>query len=92
MSTIVFDDRLGWTYHPDLIWNNSAFSVNSAGFRSRREHSEQPLPDTLRIATFGDSFAAGYEVRDEEVWSHYLEQGLNQAGIRTEVLNFGVSA
>lgn len=92
IATIIFDESLGWTYHPDWVWDDGGFTINNAGLRARREYSPEPLPDTLRIAVFGDSFTAGEEVKDGETWPTHLEQLLNQAGIRAEVLNFGVGA
>ena len=92
----IYDEMLGWSFRPNatidatVIWH--PFTINSAGLRSQREYSQRPPPDTLRIALFGDSFTAGDEVRDDETWGHQLETKLNQAGIRTEVLNFGVNA
>ncbi len=91
-ATIIADEWLGWTYHPNWDWNDGEFTINSAGLRARREYSPQALPDTLRIAVFGDSFTAGDEVKDEETWPHHLELELKRAGIRAEVLNFGVGA
>ena len=91
-ATIIFDEWLGWTFQPNWVWNEGTFTVNGAGLRARREYSPEPLPDTLRIGVFGDSFTAGDEVEDQETWSEHLELGLNRAGIRAEVLNFGVGA
>ena len=91
-ATIIADEWLGWTYHPNWAWNDGEFTINGAGLRARREYSATPRPDTLRIAVFGDSFTAGEEVKDEETWPRQLEVRLNQAGIRAEVLNFGVGA
>ena len=90
----VYDEMLGWTFRPNatVIGQEKSFTTNSAGLRSRREYSQTPPPDTVRIALFGDSFTAGDEVSDDETWGHQLEMKLNQAGIRTEVLNFGVNA
>ena len=91
----IYDEILGWSFRPNttintVIWQ--PFTTNSAGLRSQREYSQRPPSDTLRIALFGDSFTAGDEVSDDETWGHQLEIKLNQAGIRTEVLNFGVTA
>ena len=91
-AVVIYDATLGWTYRPNSKYEAGAFTINSAGLRSQREYSQQPLLDTLRIAVFGDSFTAGYDVNDDEVWGHQLEIELNQAGIRAEVLNFGVGA
>ena len=94
-SAYVYDEMLGWTIRPNITdevtWQEEPFTTNSVGLRSRREYSQRPPPDTLRIALFGDSFTAGDEVSDDETWGHQLEMRLNQAGIRTEVLNFGVN-
>ena len=93
----IHDEMLGFTLRPNATlnavpWQEKPFTTNSAGLRSQREYSQRPLPDTARIALFGDSFTAGTEVGDDETWGHQLEIKLNQAGIRTEVLNFGVNA
>ena len=91
-SFYIYDETLGWTHPPNAARQSGEFTINSAGLRSRREYSQMPPSDTVRIALFGDSFTAGEEVSDDETWGHQLEIKLNQAGIRTEVLNFGVSA
>ena len=91
-AVVIYDATLGWTYRPNSKYEAGVFTINGAGLRSQREYSQQPLLDTLRIAIFGDSFTAGYDVNDDEVWGHQLEIALNQAGIRAEVLNFGVGA
>ena len=90
--TLIYDALLGWKFRPNSTRQNGAFTINSAGMRSTREYDMQPPADTLRIALFGDSFTAGDDSTDEAAWSHLLEINLNAAGIRTEVLNFGVSA
>lgn len=89
-ATIIYDEWLGWAYRPNSTRQSGTFTINSVGLRSRREYSPAAPPDTLRIALFGDSFTAGDEVSDDETWGHQLEMKLNQAGIRAEVLNFGV--
>ena len=91
-SLRAYDEMLGWIYPPNTARQSGTFTINSAGLRSRREYSQAPPPDTVRIALFGDSFTAGEEVSDDETWGHQLEMKLNQAGIRAEALNFGVAA
>ena len=91
-STVIYDENLGWTYRPAAIRQNGDFTINAAGIRARREFSQQPPPDHLRIALFGDSFTAGDDVSDDEVWGARLELLLRDGGIRAEVLNFGVGA
>ena len=88
-NPILYDAMLGWTYRPNAAWQKKTFTTNSAGLRARREYSQEPPPDTLRIALFGDSFTAGDGSTDNEIWGHQLEMKLNH-GIRAEVLNFGV--
>ena len=92
IAVVIYDEWTGWTFRPNSIRQAGAFTINSSGFRSRRDYSQIPPADTLRIAVFGDSFTAGDDVSDDEVWSYLLERELNQAGIRAEVLNFGVGA
>ena len=92
IAVVIYDDALGWSYRPNSTRQANTFAINSAGFRSRRDFSKSPPADTLRIALFGNSFTAGDDVSDEEVWGYLLEQKLKEAGIRAEVLNFGVGA
>ena len=92
IAAVIYDAQTGWTFRPDSVRQNGSFTINGAGFRAQRDYSERPQPDTLRIALFGDSFTAGDDVSDDEVWSTLLEQGLREAGIRAEALNFGVGA
>ncbi len=89
-ATILFDARTGWAYRPNSLRHQGTFTVNSAGMRSQREFSKEPLPNTLRIAAFGDSFTAGDDVNDAQVWTNQLELNLIEQGIRAEVMNFGV--
>ena len=93
-ATIIYDPWLGWAPSPNRVWpeGSGSYSVNRDGLRATRDYSREPSPDTLRIAVFGDSFAEGNEVADEHAWTRHLERRLNQAGVRAEVLNFGVSA
>ncbi len=91
-AIVIYDDATGWTFRPNSVRQAGAFTINSAGFRSRREYELAPAADTLRIAIFGDSFTAGDDVSDDETWGYRLGQTLNEAGIRAEVLNFGLGA
>lgn len=89
--TLIPDPATGWTYRPNSKRQDGTFTVNGAGLRALREYTMKPAADTLRIALFGDSFVAGDEVTDEKAWALLLEQELNRAGLKAEVLNFGVS-
>lgn len=92
ISVVIYDEKLGWSFRPNSARQAGTFTLNSGGFRARRDYEQVPPPNTLRIALFGDSFTAGDDVGDDEVWSHQLELLLEEAGIRAEVLNFGVGA
>jgi len=91
-AVVVHDEWLGWTLRPNSVRQGGTYTINASGFRSRREFSKTPPADSLRIAAFGDSFTAGDDVADDETWSYLLERELAGAGIRAEVLNFGVGA
>ncbi len=92
ISAVIYDERLGWTYRPDSVRQAGSFTINSNGIRSTRDFKEEPPADSLRIALFGDSFTAGDDVGDDEVWGRQLEIMLKEAGLKAEVLNFGVGA
>lgn len=89
-ATILYDAATGWAYRPGSLRHQGTFKVNNAGMRSLVEYSQAPPPDTLRIAAFGDSFTAGDDVNDEQVWTNQLQLALRSRGIRAQVLNFGV--
>ncbi|MCY4072522.1 MAG: SGNH/GDSL hydrolase family protein [Chloroflexi bacterium] len=91
-AAIVYDETTGWAYRPNSIRQEGAFTINEGGIRSQADYDQRPRPDTLRIAAFGDSFVAGDDVNDDQVWTKRLEIELNRTGLRTEVLNFGVGA
>ncbi|MCY4063767.1 MAG: SGNH/GDSL hydrolase family protein [Chloroflexi bacterium] len=92
IAVVVYDEWTGWSFRPNSVRQDGTFTINGAGFRSRRDFDQSPPADTLRIAVFGDSFTAGDDVGDGETWAYLLERALNEAGIRAEVLNFGVGA
>ena len=84
-------------YHPELGWAPRAghrgglYAYNRDGIRADVEYDRTPQPGVLRIATFGDSFTHGDEVRNSETWPHALEMALLSRGVRAEVLNFAMS-
>lgn len=87
-----YDPDLGWAVRPNSQSANGLYFSNSAGVRtpsSRLETSPDPLPGTLRIAIFGDSFTHGDDVPYEESWGAVLEQIMNANGRRVEVINLG---
>src|SRR5687767_10218479 len=67
-------------------------TINSLGLRGGEVSRDKP-PGTYRILGLGDSFTMGYGVRNEDVFLHRLQAGLNAAppgSSRYEVLNAGV--
>ena len=84
----LYDPYLGWDYEPSSGYEG----VNRAGKSYRMSWgSDGAREDGLAghrsfITTYGDSFAAGEEVNNDETWQHFLSQ---QIGKR--VANFGTS-
>lgn len=75
---------LGWSIRKSA--SSPLYRANSLGIRSSREYSRLPPRDTLRIASFGDSFTHGDDVANDETYQVLLEA----LRPRWEVLNFGV--
>ena len=89
------DPLLGWTHIPDhtLTFYSNEYEItesfNSRGIRG----PEYPLnkdPGEYRILVLGDSFAEGYTVEFEELFSEILKRRLNQGNAKIEVINLGV--
>ena len=85
----LYDDQLGWRNIPswEATTHDKKLTINSLGFRGR-ECSTKKADGITRIMVLGDSFAWGYGVADDEVFTTKLEQ---QLGNRCEVINTGVS-
>ena len=86
-AAVRYDPKLGWSPRPLHRSANGLPTTDSAGIRGAVEYARAPRPDALRIAVFGDSYAYGAEVRDEDSWPRVLERDLGERGIPTEVLN-----
>lgn len=88
----LYDPLLGWRNIPG--WEATTFDrrlrINSLGLRDR-EHPYQKPPGVRRILVLGDSYAWGYGVSDEEIFTEVLEQRLAGEPGNWEVLNSGVS-
>lgn len=82
-SAMMYDPQLGWNQRPSVAEHNAAGFITS-----RPEVAIERPADRLRIALFGDSFTQG---SFEKGWWRVLEDRLNAAGHRAEVLNFGVA-
>jgi len=90
------DSTIGWRHKPDFTGFFTQTEVkttlrfNSQGIRGP-EYSVAKLPDEYRIAVLGDSFAEGYTVEFERLFSEILKENLTEQADRTiEVMNFGV--
>jgi hypothetical protein len=79
---LVYDPELGWTQRPGIAGHNAAGFITTGPAPERARSA-----DRLRIALFGDSYTQG-DYRTG--WWRVLEEQLNAAGVKCEVLNFGV--
>lgn len=98
----VGDIRYGYTpvplgdYHPhqDGVYITGAIhrfrpfhvQVNGDGFRNRDELRS----DRVRVLALGDSQTFGLFVNSQDVWTDWLEHGLNERGLDVQVLNNGL--
>ena len=91
-AKLVYDEVLGWRYRAHSVLMNGRFTTQTAGLRALQDFESTVSSDILRVALIGDSFVADVDVADEASWGLQLERLLNEAGLRAEVLNFGVEA
>ncbi|HKE10320.1 MAG TPA: hypothetical protein VKE73_01990 [Myxococcota bacterium] len=77
----------------DTVHRTDEFSVavhvNALGLRGPERTAAKP-PGTLRILVLGDSFAFGFGVGQDEMFSAELERLLRERGLQVEVLSSGV--
>jgi hypothetical protein len=75
------------------IWEGIPVQINSRGLRTEEFHKDKPA-GVYRILNLGDSFAFGWEVRQEESYGKQLEHALNEQGENQtyEVINAGIPA
>ncbi len=88
----VHDEVIGWRNIPN--WKATTFgrplTNNSKGLRDREYPYEKPT-GTSRILVLGDSFAWGYGVGDQEIFTDVLEENLQGSSTTREVQNASVS-
>jgi hypothetical protein len=82
---LLHSPELGWTIKPNGYWQD-LYRANSQGIRADRDYQPLPRNNAVRIATFGDSFTHGEEVKNGDTW----EEQLNRLDHNLEVINFGV--
>jgi lysophospholipase L1-like esterase len=89
------DSLLGIQFFPNTVHTErtacytSTITTNAHGWRDK-ERSEKRIPGLTRIAVLGDSFMAGTQVNDDQVFARQLETILGSG--KVEVLNFGISS
>ena len=88
----LYDHRLGWRNIPH--WSSrtgGAFlTINSKGLRDQESSYDKPSHVT-RILVLGDSYAWGYGVSNDEIFTEVMEREYLADGQNIEVINAGVS-
>jgi lysophospholipase L1-like esterase len=86
LSGIIHDEQLGWRLKRSHGWHHNnpnsrkvdgMVTINSSGFRDK-EHSSTKEPDRKRIMFIGDSYTAGLEYSDGEVFTSLFDHMLNE--------------
>ncbi|MER2511546.1 MAG: SGNH/GDSL hydrolase family protein [Nitrosomonas ureae] len=94
-----YDALLGWKHipHSSALYQTKEYAVrenfNSRGLRGP-EYVYGKQPDEFRIFILGDSFAEGYTVEFDELFSEVLNKKLNETdkgNLRYQVINTGVA-
>jgi hypothetical protein len=80
------DPTLGYAPKEATISTNGWWQSNALGARDRREIAPETAAGKIRVLVFGDSFAHGSRLRQEETWPFLLD--LEQGNL--QVVNFGV--
>lgn len=88
----LFDETLGWRNIPSWrgVTGGKELVINSKGLRDREYDYEKPA-GTRRILVLGDSYTWGYGVRNDEIYTEFLERRFEKEGRSWEVINSGVS-
>jgi lysophospholipase L1-like esterase len=87
-----YDERLGWKLRPSAVGVNRGreftheIRTNSHGYRDT-EHTPARPPGKRRIVLLGDSFAMGWGVERQQMFSSLLERLVPDL----EVINLGVA-
>ena len=88
----LFDKTLGWRNIPNWsgVTGGKELVINSKGLRDREYEYEKPV-GVKRILVLGDSYTWGYGVRNDEIYTEFLERRLAAEGKEWQVINSGVS-
>ena len=89
---VLYDERLGWRNPPNLIGRSfeNPLRINALGLRDG-DHPYANSSGNQRILVLGDSYAWGFDVADDEIFTEVLEDSLQRVGAPVEVINTGVS-
>lgn len=82
------DELIGHVSKPSSASVNKWWQSNKLGARSRHDINLHKEPGSVRVLVFGDSFANGTSVPQEETFAYLL----NEEYSNIEVVNFGVNA
>lgn len=75
--------------HPD--GSETLATINAQGWNSTKpDYPRARTPGVLRVAVIGDSYVHGSFVNVGEGFPEVIERQLNSAGVRAEVLRFGM--
>lgn len=85
-AVMIEDPLLGHIPEPNHISPNGWYQTNSLGARSRKEFIYEVPEGKRRILIYGDSFAAGMRLPQEQTWVSLWEQ----SDENLEAVNFGV--
>jgi lysophospholipase L1-like esterase len=94
---VEYDPELGWRKIPNKVGTftsreyQTTEKINSKGIRGP-EYAYAKRPDEFRILVLGDSFAEGYTVEFNDLFSEILKRRLNEGRDRFfEVINTGTA-
>jgi hypothetical protein len=75
-------------HRPDY---DATYTLNALGLRGPKDYGPKP-PGTIRLLMLGDSFTFGIGVNDGAPFSSQLQQALDRAGTKVEIINAGVGS
>ncbi|MDO8992209.1 MAG: GDSL-type esterase/lipase family protein [Daejeonella sp.] len=67
------------------------FKTNNKGFRNDKDINYKKEKGEIRVIALGDSHTQGYDVNQDETFSSFAENMLNKNGLKSIVINAGVS-
>ncbi len=80
------DSDVGWVPRESSVSTNRWWQTNNLGARSDEDLDGQKAPGKTRVLVFGDSFAQGSRLPQEETWTHRLSKRYPDI----DIVNFGV--